>query len=120
MGFPERLAIIRKQRKLGFSELADMIDIHPTQLRRYEKGASQPTLDVLKKLAITLNVPGDMLLFDEDERKPPEDFVFQFEALAELDVEDKKAVRALIDGMILRHQAKKWVGHESSTHHNPS
>lgn len=109
MGFPERLAIIRKQRKLGFPELAQMIGIHPTQLRRYEKGESQPTLDVLRKLAIALNVPGDMLLFDEDERKPPEDFVLQFESLAQLSAEDKKAIRALIDGMLIRHQAKKLV-----------
>jgi transcriptional regulator with XRE-family HTH domain len=109
MGFPERLTAIRKERKLGFPELAKMIDIHPTQLRRYEKGESQPTLEVLRKLAIALNVPGDMLLFDEDERKPPEDFLMQFEALAQLNPEDKKAVRALIDGMLIRHQAKKWV-----------
>ena len=106
MGFPERLTQIRKSRKLGFPELAQMIDIHPTQLRRYEKGESQPTLDVLRKLAIALNVPGDMLLFDEQERKPPTDFILQFEALTKLSAEDKKAVRAMIDGMLIRHQAK--------------
>ncbi len=106
MGFPERLTQIRKSRKLGFPELAKMIDIHPTQLRRYEKGESQPTLDVLRKLAIALNVPGDMLLFDEQERKPPDDFILQFEALTKLSTEDKKAVRAMIDGMLIRHQAK--------------
>ena len=55
MEFPERLAKIRRERKLSFPELAQMIDIHPTQLRRYEKGESQPTLEVLKKLAVALN-----------------------------------------------------------------
>ena len=109
MGFPERLASIRKEKKLGFSELAQMIGIHPTQLRRYEKGESQPTLEVIRKLAVALNVPGDMLLFDEDERKPHEGFIFQLEALIQLDLEDKKSIRALIDGMFLRHQAKKLV-----------
>lgn len=109
MGFPDRLATIRKERKLGFNDLAKMIGIHSTQLRRYEKGESQPTLDVLRKLAIALNVPGDMLLFDEDERQPPEDFLMQFEALAQLNPEDKKAVRAMIDGMLIRHQAKKLM-----------
>lgn len=109
MGFPDRLSKIRKERKLGFNELAKMIEIHSTQLRRYEKGESQPTLDVLRKLAIALNVPGDMLLFDEQEREPPEDFILQFEALAKLNAEDKKAVRAMIDGMLIRHQAKKLM-----------
>jgi transcriptional regulator with XRE-family HTH domain len=106
MSFSKRLAKLRRERKLGFSELARMIDIHASQLRRYEKGESQPTLDVLKKLAVALNVSGDTLLFDEDERKPPADFVLQFEALTKLSAEDKKAVRAMIDGMLIRHQAK--------------
>lgn len=109
MGFDDRLAKIRKERKLGFNDLAKMIGIHSTQLRRYEKGESQPTLDVLRKLAVALNVPGDMLLFDEDERQPPDDFLMQFEALAQLNTEDKKAVRAMIDGMLIRHQAKKLM-----------
>jgi transcriptional regulator with XRE-family HTH domain len=109
MGFDNRLAKIRKERKLGFNDLAKMIGIHSTQLRRYEKGESQPTLDVLRKLAVALNVPGDMLLFDEEERQPPDDFLMQFEALAQLNAEDKKAVRAMIDGMLIRHQAKKLM-----------
>jgi transcriptional regulator with XRE-family HTH domain len=109
MSFPERLAKIRKERNLGFPELARLTDIHATQLRRYEKGESQPTLDALRKLAISLNVPGDMLLFDEDERKPPEDFLLQFQALMQLEAEDKKAVRSVIDGLLLRHQAKKLM-----------
>lgn len=113
MGFPERLTAIRKKRKLSFSELAQMIGIHSTQLRRYEKGDSQPTLDVLKQLAIALNVPGDMLLFDEQERKPPEDFIMQFEALTKLSAGDKKAVRAMIDGMLIRHQAKELMNHHA-------
>lgn len=77
MGFPERLERIRKERKLGVGELAKLVNIHSTQLRRCEKGESQPTLDVLRSLAVALNVSGDMLLFDEEERIPPEDFVLQ-------------------------------------------
>ena len=109
MGFPERLTKLRKEKKLGFNELAKIIDVHSTQLRRYEKGESQPTLDVLRKLAIALNVPGDMLLFDEDERRPAEDFILQFEALTQLSPEDKKSIRSMIDGMLIRHQAKKLM-----------
>jgi len=58
-----------------------ILGIHPTQLRRYEKGESQPTLESLRKLAVALNVPGDILLFDENERKPHEDFLLRLEAL---------------------------------------
>ena len=86
-----------------------MIDIHPSQLRRYEKGESQPTLDVLRRLAITLNVPGDMLLFDEEERKPPEDFLLQFETIAKFDPQEKKIIKEVLDGLILKHEAKRWA-----------
>lgn len=109
MGFPERLAKIRKDKKLSINELAEMIELHHSQLRRYEKGGSQPTLEVVKKLAIALNVPGDALLFDEEERKPPGDFLLQFDALMELNEEEKKVVRAVLDGLVLRHQAKKFM-----------
>lgn len=109
MGFSERLAKIRKDKKLSVNELAAMIELHHSQLRRYEKGDSQPTLDVVRKLAIALNVPGDALLFDEEERKPPADFLLQFDALMELNEEEKKVVRAVLDGLVLRHQAKKFM-----------
>jgi transcriptional regulator with XRE-family HTH domain len=109
MGFPERITKIRNERKIGFPELAKMTGIHVTQLRRYEKGESQPTLDALRRLAIAFNVPGDMLLFDDNERKPPEDFVLQFEALTQLSPENKKTIRDVIDGLIIRNQAHKLI-----------
>lgn len=113
MGFPERLAKIRKDKQISINELAELIELHHTQLRRYEKGESQPTLDVLRKLAIALNVPGDALLFDEEERKAPEDFLLQFDALMELNEEEKKVARAVLDGLVLRHQARKLMKAES-------
>lgn len=109
MSFPERITKLRTQRKISFPELAERTGIHVTQLRRYEKGESQPTLDTLRKLAIALNVPGDMLLFEEEERQPPENFVLQFEALAQLGIEDKQAIRSIIDGLIMRNQAKRLI-----------
>lgn len=111
MGFAERLTKIRNEKNLGFPELSRVTGIHATQLRRYEKGDSLPTLDALRKLAVALNVPGDQLLFDDEERKPPEEFLLQFETLSQLGSEDKKAVRAVIDGLLLRHQAKKLIEH---------
>lgn len=108
MGFPERLERLRKERKLGVAELAEAAGVHSTQLRRYEKGESQPTLDVLRKLAIALNVPGDMLLFDEDERQPPEELVMQFEAISRFSPEEKKTIKEVLEGLILKHEAKRW------------
>ena len=46
------------------------IGIHVVQLRRYEAGTFQPTLDVIRKLATALSVSADLLLFGKDERAP--------------------------------------------------
>ncbi len=109
MGFPERLTTIRKEKNLSVPDLARLSSIHAVQLRRYEKGESQPTLDALRKLAIALNVPGDILLFDDQERQPPENFLLQFNALNQLSPEDQKSIRTLIDGLLMRHQAKMLI-----------
>ncbi len=70
MDFAHRLTTLRKARGLTQQTLADTIGVHVTQLRRYEAGTNQPTLDVLRALAIALAVTTDDLVFNEDERGP--------------------------------------------------
>lgn len=84
------------------------------KIRRYEAGSAQPTLDALVKLAKALHVSLDELVFDEAERGPSEEFRLQFEAVSQLPEEDKKVVKALLDGMIVKNQAKRMVGSLSS------
>ena len=50
-----------------------------------------------------------MLLFDEEERKPPEDFLLQFETIDKLNPQGKKIIKKVLDGLILKHEAKKWA-----------
>ena len=115
MGFPERLAKIRKEKNLSVPNLARLSSIHAVQLRRYEKGESQPTLDALRRLAIALNVPGDELLFDDSERQPPDNFMLQFNTLTQLSPQDQKSIRSIIDGLLMRHQAKLLIGEDKGT-----
>ncbi len=107
MDFPKRLAALRKERNLTQQALADMAGVHLSQLRRYEAGTSQPALDVLRKIAIALSVSADVLLFDQDERGPDEDFRLRFEALSRLDKDERAVVKELIDGMLLKHEARR-------------
>lgn len=113
MDFPKRLARLRKERGLTQQALAEKIGIHVSQLKRYEAGSSQPTLEVLRKLAVTLGVSADLLLFDKDERGPDDDLRLQFEALARFDPEHKKIAKAVIEGLILKHEAQRWNAPES-------
>jgi len=73
-------------------------------------GQSQPTLDAIRKLAVALSVSADLLLFEKDERGPDEELKLQFEAVANLDPEEKKVIRSVIESMLLRHEAKRWSG----------
>ena len=108
--FPERLAARRKQHSLTQQTLAERIGVHVVQLRRYEAGTSQPTLDVIRKIATALQVSADVLLFGQDERGPDEDLRLQFEAISRFDEEEKRVIRSLLEGMILKHEARRWSG----------
>jgi len=111
MDFPERLVALRKQRLLTQQALADIVGISASILKRYEAGRAQPTLPVLRNLAIALGVSADVLLFDKDERGPIDETLrLQFEAVSRLPKEDKKIIQALLDGMIVKHRAKQLVG----------
>jgi transcriptional regulator with XRE-family HTH domain len=108
MQFPERIVALRKERNLTQQALADKVEVHLTQIQRYESGAVQPTLDVIRRLAIALSVSADMLIFDKDERGPDEDLKLQFEAISRMSKDEKKIIKALLDGMILKHEAQRW------------
>jgi transcriptional regulator with XRE-family HTH domain len=109
MKFPQRLARLRKEKGLTQAALADLVKVSAIQIKRYESGASQPTLDVIKNLAKALQVSSDELIFGEDERAPSDDLKLQFEAVSRFPDEEKKIIKALLEGMILKHEAKRWA-----------
>lgn len=108
MDFPERLTALRKDKGLIQNALADLAGVHVAQIRRYEGGDSQPTLDVVRKLAVALSVSADMLVFDKDERGPDDDLKLQFEAVSRLEPEERKIIKELIEGMIIKYQSRRW------------
>lgn len=104
MEFPERLAALRKERGLTQQTLADQVSLAVLQIRRYEGGTSQPTLDVIRRLAIALGVSADMLVFDEKERGPSETLRYQFETVSRMSEHDQAVIRELLDAVIVRNQ----------------
>lgn len=109
MGFAERLSATRHERGLTQQTLADRVSVHVSQIRRYEAGTSAPTLDVLRNIALALAVTTDSLVFDDSERDPTDELRFQFDTVAQLDDEDRAIIRAVIDGIALRHQARRFA-----------
>ena len=107
-GFPERLATYRKNRGLNQQGLADIAEVSLPQLKRYEVGKSEPTLDVIRRLAIALGVSTDDLIFGSNERDPDDDLRLQFEAIKQFTAEEKQVAKSVIEGLIIKHDAHKW------------
>lgn len=110
VAFPDRLTALRKERTLTQQALADEVGIHVTQLRRYEAGTAQPTLDVLRRLALALRTSTDVLVFDRDERGPDEELKLQFEAIKHLDPDEKRVVKSVLESILIKHDARRWMG----------
>lgn len=49
-----------------------------------------------------------MLIFDDTERNPDEDLKLQFEAISQFSPEEKNVVKALLEGLIIKHEANRW------------
>ncbi len=106
-GFGPRLAAVRRQQGLTQQVVADRAGVHVTNIRRYEAGKAAPTVHILRSLAIALHVSADALLFDPGERGPADDLALHLEAVSRLDDDEKAAILALIESMLLRHQARR-------------
>lgn len=108
MSFPSRLIQLRKALGLTQQGLSDAAELHVNQIRCYEAGTAQPTLEALIRLAKVLHVRLDDLVFDEHERGPSDDLALQFEAVSKFTDAEKQTVRELLEGMILKHEARRW------------
>lgn len=63
---------------------------------------------MLRKLVLALRLSADVLIFEEKRRGPEEELRMQFEAFSRFDAAEKKVIRALLEGMILKHEVKRW------------
>jgi transcriptional regulator with XRE-family HTH domain len=110
MSFPPaiRRAVQEKGPDSAVPGLAESIGMHVIQIRRYEAGPCQPTLDVMRRLAVALGVSADVLIFDQNERGPDEELLLQFQAVSRFDPDEKEVVKTVLDGLILKHPAKHW------------
>ena len=108
MSLPSRLIALRKERGLSQQAMADAIGIHANSWKKYETDQTQPSLEVLKKIAVTLNVSTDFLLFEEHERGPRDDLMLQFEAVGQLPPTEQSVVKEVLESLIIKYQTRRW------------
>ena len=51
----------------------------------------------------------DFLLFDDGERGPDDDLKLHFEAVKQFSPEEKRIAKAVIEGLILKHDASRFA-----------
>jgi transcriptional regulator with XRE-family HTH domain len=101
--FANRLVTARKHAGLTQHALADLAGLHVSNIRRYEAGTNQPTIDALRTSA-------DKLLFEPQEREPDDDLKLAFEAAStRLDPEGRRHLQATLEGLLLRTEARRWA-----------
>lgn len=111
-GFGKRLAELRKKRSLTQQQLCDLVGVHVTMLSSYESERSQPTLEVIRKLALALDVMADELVFDKAERQPQmldKELLKNWEKIEELPDDDKLAVKKIVSALLVKHSVELAV-----------
>lgn len=112
MAFANKLTEIRKSRNLTQQELAEKVGVGISQMRRYEKGSSSPTLEVIKNLAVTIGVSTDELIFDASERVAAsrildKELLRQFETISSLTSRDIDAVKTVLESIIIKNRIEE-------------
>jgi transcriptional regulator with XRE-family HTH domain len=113
-GFAERIKALRKQKNLSQTELGQLAELHYTHIGRFERGASRPSGDTLKRLADALGVTSDYLLegsTDEAAKAKFEDreLLQQFQEVERLPDEDKTVIKKLLDAFLTKKHLQSLV-----------
>lgn len=108
MSLPVRLNALRKKLGLSQQAMADAVGLHVNSWKKYESGQAMPSLDALKKIATTLHVSTDYLLFEEHERGPSDTLTLQFEAVSQLPENEQAIVREVLESLIIKYQSRRW------------
>lgn len=91
---------------------AGLISVHILQLRNYENNRSQPTLEVIRKMALALDVMADELVFDKTERQPQmldKELLKNWEKIDDLPDDDKRAVKRIVAALLVKHSVELAV-----------
>jgi len=107
--FAERLRALRKQNALSQTELGQRAGLHYTHIGRFERGASRPGGDTLKRLADALGVSSDYLLEGSVEAAAKAKFsdrelLQQFQEVERLSEDDKHVIKTLLDAFLTKRQ----------------
>lgn len=112
MKFGDRLKSLRENKGLSKSALAQAINLHYSQIGRYERNEAQPSADMLKKIANELDVTTDYLMNGTSndmaqEKIKDKALLNKFQRIANLKPDEQKIVTELIDAFLFKQEMKQ-------------
>ncbi len=114
MSFGGNLSKVRKERGLTQEELVKISGVGISQIRRYEADKSTPSLDAIVKLVKALGASIDEMVFDKataiaENKIIDRELLEQFEMISGMDEEERKLVKKVLEGVIMRNQMEKML-----------
>jgi transcriptional regulator with XRE-family HTH domain len=112
MAIGERIKELRVQKKLTQTDLAKLVKLTYIQIGRYEANKSNPSSDVLQRLAHALGTTTDFLMKGtEDEavaaQLSDKELLKQYKQVEQLNQEDKHLVKTFIDAFLTKRQLQQ-------------
>lgn len=114
MTLGDKILKLRKQKGWSQDKLGDKIGVYGRRVSLYENNKSTPSAETLQKIADVFGVSLDYLLSDSPKNlssiplKDPSLLPY-IEELDQLDEEDKKTVKSMIDALGMRKKVKEMA-----------
>jgi transcriptional regulator with XRE-family HTH domain len=107
-----RIRELRKEMGLSQTVLESRSGVNAKLLSKYETGRVIPTADTLKRIAQSLEISADYLLFDNVPRKgliPLKDLELfeKFKEVEQMDPENRNMIKNIIDAVIVKSRVQK-------------
>lgn len=111
MKIGDRVKELRKQKKLTQAKLAELVNLTYIQIGRYEKHKSNPSADVLQRLADALETTADYLINGTSEqivstKVTDRDLINLFQAVEQLSMEDQNMVKTFLDALVTKRKVQ--------------
>jgi transcriptional regulator with XRE-family HTH domain len=107
MKLHEKLTNLRKQQGWSQTELGERAKVHIAHISRLENGKSQPSVDMLFRLAKAFGVTMDYLMDEEADEAVPvsildKTMVDRIQLVDTLDEQDRQTIINVIDSMLTK------------------
>ena len=113
MSFGEKLKKMRKERNWSQDALGVQLSTHGRHIGKYETGKVMPNAETLMKIAKLFQVSVDYLLFDGEQEASitirDKGLLREFLVVDNMDDEDKKVIKSLIDAYIKRQRFQELM-----------